>query len=298
MKESFKRLTRKRRFRKLTLLWYNIKSMIHEHVLPPIFSLLRKYGIVHLHSIHYHGSVYGDGRDRIISYKDVITSRGRFSTSYVLRLHRDKDEEWYENKKGKRLFTLQDLFREEFHISWRAEPQEFEIHINPWTKQKVSRSHTPTTINVWVDKDHFPVTIDKGDIYKPNVNVKTYYLDFLNARVGYKYTINYSISEDEAVSLVWEQLKTHLEQKSTDINFRITGIQDDGNLKTKDSYTLTEDMICPKCHLPVFKTGRNDLPYFCMNHKSMTGAVRDKKEYDYMLDLFKRELLKYCERDI
>jgi hypothetical protein len=297
MKDPFKRLTRKKKFRKLTLLWYNIKSMIHAHVLPPVFSLLHKYNLVVQHSIHYHGSVYGDGRDRVIPYNDIRTSRGRFSTSYVLRLHRDKDEEWYESKKGKRLFTYQDLFREEIHLSWRAEPQEFEIHINPWTSHRVFRKNAPLFKVMVLDRLDSPFKLNE-DLVKPVNQVKSYYLDFPNARIAYNYSIRYDISEEEAVNLIWDQLKTHLEQKSTDINFRITGIQDEGNLKTRDFYTLTEDMICPKCRLPVFETGRNDLPYFCMRHEKMSAAVKDKKEYDYMLDLFKGELLKYCERDI
>ena len=217
-----------------------------------------------------------------IALPDIMTNRFVFSNSYLLRDIMFIDEYWFESRRGKKLFVITDRKERQYRLSFRLDLKNF--------LAKFPRNH-----EVWVDRKRTTVVIPenfKSFAFNENnktidrVNTETYHCDVTDCR--YAYEFSYNVEEkvfplEDVISESCRVISSGLMSKIEEINEKVTkGVKNDGELTSRGSQPLAENIVCRKCGYPVFHSSFNRYGYECINHGELyrDNVYRvDNKQY-------------------
>lgn len=235
---------------------------------------------------------------RLVEEK-ITTDRGIFNLSYFGSATRQISK-WYIESlfRHKRLCTICDEETLYIKVEARSECEEFEVHLTPFLSARVHRGQSfvtfsePSPRSLLVDKE---VNQMKSKFYK---------VDFFNARFAVSVILSdkesgsFSVEDlvREAVQRAKVQIQNYIEEHPAEINKRLVGVDNDGNLTTKEGMPLLPNCLCHKCGRPVFKSSVDGYVSQCVRcdedlYDFETVKV-DPKQYEQVLDNTKIEL--YC----
>lgn len=223
--------------------------------------------------------------------EDLKTGRFVLSMSYVQEKVTTTDEFWFETKKGKRIYTVQDDSLAHTVFRYRAQLESFYAHFDHKTHMWVHRKSPVVLI-----KDNPVFSKD----YTQNIDCKTYHLDFSKCQYKMEFTLDYEpkiYPSEEVLERSYEVLINELMGKVSEINELLTGVKYDGALMSPDGLPLSDNLVCRHCGCPVFASKEGHYKFLCPNHGVLEfdGCVKvDLVRYKSLLENCECTLERFC----
>lgn len=199
------------------------------------------------------------------SAPDFTSDRFIFSVSYILRKFEFVYEYWFETKKGKRIFIVEDTRHVEERVSYRAELKAFLAHFSP--RQRMWVYSTSPVVQVFDSKGYFQ-DLSKGIVSQFKVN--THQCDFSQCRYAFEFSYAPEMNKlgrpYEVISESYRVFGNQLTSKIPEINKILTGADYDGEMMSPKKMPLCENILCSKCGLPVFASSEDKYKFECLKH--------------------------------
>lgn len=252
---GYKNMTKKRPFR-------GVKLFIKEHFnKPTLFKVLAKIGLVKEVKKHLTTPILNnEALNKVrLNDKPFTTSRGKFDLSYYAEGLIIIDQWWYESrfsKKPKRLYTIMDWSKSYVKMLAKADCIEFLARFDPFNEVRVCRN--APRVMLFPHQPHRPLGMGSP----VSVKYEEKYLDFFSARVSIEVKSvacspsqrDITDSVNECLKEATKRMKTYLENNASEMNEKLTGVKNDGQLMSPDGNTLLPNCVCSRCSFPVFKT--------------------------------------------
>lgn len=271
-------------------------SVLFQNLAEKILLRLSKWGWVHCHKVTY-TNIKDCGS---VQYApDLVSSRYIFSVSYILRRLESVSEYWFETKKGKRIFTVDESYHAEGRVSYKADLKSFFAHFSPRQKMWV-HSNSPviqfSNFNGYLSKSPFSNPV-------PQVEVKTHRCDFSQCRFAFEFSYALDMPS-EVLPQSYRVLGNQLTSKVSEINKILTGADHDGEMVSPKNMPLSENLLCRQCGLPVFASAEDKYHFECLNHGELyydkvmrVDPVEYQKVLGYNLDTLEALIKKSCPQD-
>lgn len=274
--------------------------ILTRHLIEKILLKLSEWNLIYCHRVGVSNNT-DDGK--IHHSPDIISDRFIFSVSYVIRKFEIKREYWYETKKGKRIYTIEDTHHIEGRLSYRAELKSFFAHFSP--RHRMWVDYTQPTVQL-LEEDMKAFDFLETRATRP-IKVETHRCDFSQCRYAFEFTFDLCQGKEvspEVISESYRALGIQLTSKVTEINKILTGADYDGEMMSPKNMPLSENILCKHCGLPVFASARNRYQFECLAHSELDyEEVRrvDPIEYhrvlDNTLDILEHLTQKSCPQD-
>lgn len=263
MKEkTYRKMTQKRPFRRLRLFKQEYLTKQRFFALLAKMKLVRE--VIDFSTLSYNSN---DKLNRVVLSDDILkTDRGEFNFSFYAQCTVCNQYWWYESLfKKKKLHTVSEEKRYNVSVKARSECLAFLVKIDPFNEAYVTAKNP--IINFCRHEEQ--------DIFKPPIHMCSHTIEkkvcnFLNARFALE-SMLYVEKEEEIDSAIYELVKAtrrhiyeYIKGNPEMVNERITGVKYDGDFCTKDGFRLLENVLCPRCGKPVFKSGTKDYTGQCL----------------------------------
>ena len=268
------------------------------HLAEKVLLQLSKWGWIRCHKKSYSNT---SDNSVVHSLPDLKSNRFVFSVSYILLKVERKYEYWFETKKGKRIFTVDESHHVEHRVSYRADLKAFFAHFSPKQRMWVYRNSPVVEI---LEVDSF---LELPFFTEP-VKVKTHRCDFSQCRFAFDFAFAPELSHNgmtsEVISQSYRALEVQLTSKVLEINKILTGADYDGEMMSPKKMPLSNNLLCQKCGLPVFASAENKYQFECLRHGELdhSGVMKvDPVEYQQVLgytsDVLEDLIHKSCPQD-
>lgn len=193
----------------------------------------------------------------ITPYPDIVTTRGSFKVSGILRRTEFTHKFLYKTKKGKVVLTVYDYTHVQKTFEFRAQLDQFLCKFSPKFSVWLSRENP-----YYVYKRDSTPFVDYCMPDSQNVQFHSSSVDF--SPYVYAFSLNMDEDKKDEVPLQFalDSFKRELENKSAEINALLTGNEHDGAYVLKDC-PLAEGLICYDCNTPVFSTKERGYKFVC-----------------------------------
>lgn len=209
------------------------------------------------------------------SAPDFTSDRFIFSVSYILRKIEFIYEYWFETKRGKRIFTVDDARHVEGRVTYRAELKAFYAHFSPKMRQWVDYTHP--VVQHFMEQSFSPVSKDAP--IKP-ILLHTYRLDFSKCRYAFEFSYAPEMLDARKLSEVLSQshraFGNQLTSKVPEINKILTGADCDGEMMSPYKTPLCDNLLCRRCGLPVFASAKRKYSFMCLKHGEIEHPEVDR----------------------
>lgn len=291
--KTFRRMTRKRVFRRLRL--FKQKYLTKQW----LFSFLAKIHVVR--EMKYSARTpYSEKNltDKVNILEEALTTnRGVFKLSYIATVEVHHIVHKFQNRsRTKTLYTVEDKHRYIVTIKSQAQCTDFLVRIDPFNEIQVNWKQ-PTVSYIVAPKFYSPF----GDTQIDHVVYsKSLTCNFLNARFGVSMSLDFTRKEEidsvikELLGKAKMRLSNYLEGNAEAINEAITGIKFDGAFHTKDGKRLLPNCSCPRCGSPVFESSIEDYTAQCLfcdeDFYSFEVKKIDPENYKYLYEFTKEKI--------
>ena len=283
--------------------YYIIKCRVHilfRHYVENCLLKLSEWGFIKCHRNSYSNTT-DDGV--VHSLPNLSTDRFIFSVSYVLIKVERKYEYWFETKKGKRIFTVDENHHVEHRVSYRAYLKAFFAHFSP--KQRLWVYRNAPVVDLFEDTKMYP---DFSDPNVRQVETKTHHCDFSKCRFAFDFAyapdLNPIGMSSEVISQSYRALEVQLTSKVSKINKILTGADYDGEMMSPRNMPLCNNLLCRKCGLPVFASAGDKYQFDCLRHGDIpydevmrVDPIEYQQVLGYTSDILDDLIKKSCPQD-
>ena len=294
--------------KKLKRSFYILKCrayILFRHLAEKILLKLSEWDLIYCHRV---GCSSNTDDGVVHTAPDITSDRFIFSVSYIFRKLESKYEYWFETKKGKRIFTVEDSHHLEHRISYRANLKAFFAHFSP--RQRMWVDYVSPVVQLFEESYSyaFPDLRDETHI-RGELKVNTHRCDFSQCRYAFDFcyapeSLTTCRTSDEVFSESYRALEVQLTSKVTEINKILTGVNYDGEMMSPKNMPMSENILCRHCGLPVFASAENKYNFECLSHGELDfGQVRRvdpveyKKVLEYTFDTLEALIHKSCPQD-
>lgn len=293
--KTFRKMTKKRPVRRqIALLRRKVRKYLNKDWL---FNLLAKMHLVRKIDNIEGVFMHKDGLAKITACPRIVTDRAKYDVTYYAMATEIIKHLWYESrifkKNGKplRYHTVFDgSYAIDISVTIRAECAEFEI--------RKSIKEEPFVVNRSVRRicvlDPYEIHKPSGDMPISQSSLKYNYrdIDLSKVRMGTTLKKRFAkepFSQDLVDSVVQEAcalLRNEIERSAEEINYRLIGIENDGEPTTERDERLIHGYICQRCGLPVFKSKASphgEIRCLICGYQDRKEMMPVGEEYDYIL---------------
>ena len=254
-----------------------MKDFLTFHVPLTALSLLAKFtGLVREHE---HSGVTTSIQEGPTVLPDIKAGRGEYKVSFTYSLLTDTYEHWFNTRKGKRIFTVDDSEECTKGVhDFRLELVRFEVRFNPFTTITVERPNMTFLKDIVLPerKSMRVKPFDPSESLKP-IGMNHYTVDFSEAR--YSIQVSHPISaieKEESLKNALKIIERQLKGKDKEVNELLTGIKNDGEFVTLEGDVLAKNIVCAYCGLPAFVSkDSQEHTYTCIREHTINNLPGD-----------------------